>query len=100
MCRSVVVGTLIGSRRISSLERMSCKTKIYFTLFQLLSSLPFVLRLSFPFYSSIISFGSIQNLFDDVALSCDYEVDDLIMVTVVPTGVEDIRWCWRWRKWK
>ena len=71
-------------------NRISSKTKIYVTLFQILSSLPFVLHFSFPsYYSNIISFGSIMNLnfFNNLSLSCSYNydyIDYLIMVTVIP----------------
>ena len=74
-------------------NRMSCKTKIYVTLYQIISSLPFVLQFSFPdTYTKINSFGSIVNLnfFNDIALSCDYNydyIDFLIMVTVIPAGL-------------
>lgn len=73
-----------------ALERATCKSKIYVTLFQILSSFPFVLQLSFPAtFSKIMSFGSIVNLniFNDAALNCDYRydyIDFLLIVTIVP----------------
>jgi hypothetical protein len=76
-----------------ALERAACKTKIYVTLFQIVSSFPFVLQLSFPpAFSKIMSFGSIVNLnlFNDAALNCDYRydyIDFLFMVTIVPAAL-------------
>jgi hypothetical protein len=76
-----------------SIERAACKTKIYVTLFQILSSFPFVLQSSFTqTYSRLMSFGSILNLnfFNDSALNCDYNydyIDFLVIVTVGPAAL-------------
>jgi hypothetical protein len=71
-------------------ERIESKTKIYVSLFQIVSALPFVLDLTFPInFENMMSFGSILNLnvFNEIALTCDYDydfMDFLLMITLTP----------------
>jgi hypothetical protein len=74
-------------------ERIESMTKIYVSLIQIVSALPFVLDISFPVnFESFISFGSILNLnlFNEIALRCEHDYDHmdfLLMITLIPIGL-------------
>jgi hypothetical protein len=71
-------------------NRMQPKMKIYISLLQILSSLPFVLNISFPpVFSNVIGVGAIANvnIVSNLGIACQREVDYidlLILATISP----------------
>jgi hypothetical protein len=74
-------------------ERITSTTKIYISLIQILSALPFVLDFTFPIrFEGILSIGSVVNLnlMNEIALTCDHNfdyIDFLVMITLAPIAV-------------